>query len=231
MEIYKEASAILKTKCLQLWNHENCDNGIERNYAQTNFPIGLTYSIRVFDDAILFFENMKFRAYINDYEKALQHSNFTLNTQMADVVLKAMYEVSDFKECGMPFDLYIKSASTESCSYIMRKTPESYDDRILRLDLFRKIEDDNTFGGGLFHALKHFSLNEHNKGSKNYIYSIEKLKHNAFYAFFYGKCDATREDTQILTSSYDNYCIKFGFYTETETNIVFLKTAHIKPRK
>ena len=40
-EDYKTASALLKSKCLTLWKVENENGGIQRDIAQTRFPINL----------------------------------------------------------------------------------------------------------------------------------------------------------------------------------------------
>lgn len=229
IELHKEVSAFLEKKCLKLWMHENTKNGISRNFAQTKFGLNNVDARDLPDGSVIFiFTNQAFNNYVRDYENAIKNSNYTLNRENADEVLNAMYEVSFAKSFGITIDRYIEHCKYETCSYIVHKDVNGFDDNILRLDLFRKIDHNekkgiNTFTGGLFHILNHFNLDKNRKGHRDYIYGIEYLQILCARTFF---IRTKVEDKNNMIANDKN--IKFVFFTEQEdSNVSFLSTVYI----
>ncbi len=228
IELYKEVSAFLEKKCLKLWEHENTKKGISRTYAQTRFSINNVEARNLPDGSVIFiFENNAFRSYVRDYENAIKNSNYTLDRENADNVLNAMYEVSFSKSMGDTIEKYIDHCKYETCSYIVRMDQNGFDDNILRLDLFRKIDTSqkgiNTFTGGLFHAMNHFNLDKNRKGHRDYAYGIEYLQVLCARTFFIKTKSADKKNTIANDNN-----IKFVFFTELEdSNVSFLSTVYI----
>ena len=229
IELYKEVSAFLEKKCLKLWKHENTKNGIYRNYAQTKFSINNIEARNLPDGSVIFiFENNVFRNYIRDYENAMYNSNYSLDRENADDILNAMYDVSFATSMGTTIERYIEHCKYETCSYIVRMDQKGFDDNILRLDLFRKIDPNeqkgiNTFTGGLFHALNHFNLDKNRKGHRDYIYGIENIQVLCARTFFIKTKSADKKNTIANDKN-----IKFVFFTEQEdSNVSFLLSVYI----
>lgn len=231
IELYQEVSAFLEKKCFKLWEHENTKKGISRTYAQTRFAINNVDARDLPDGSGIFiFENNAFRNYIRDYENAMYKSNYSLDRENADDILNAMYDVSFAKSMGTTMERYIEHCKYETCSYIVRMDQNGFDDNVLRLDLFRKIDTNKkgikTFTGGLFHALNHFNLDKNRKGHRDYIYGIEKLQVLCARTFFI----KTKSVDNKNTIANDNN-IKFVFFTEKEdSNVSFLSTVYIEDK-
>lgn len=68
--------AFLESKCLTLWDVENNENGIYREFAQTAFPMNLTSIQNVSaSDEIIIFQNSSFIRYQEECEKAYRNDS------------------------------------------------------------------------------------------------------------------------------------------------------------
>lgn len=234
LEEHKKASAFLKERCLTLWDVENNCNGIPRNMAQTGFPITLTCVQKISnDDSIIIFENLSFARHIDEYQCAFQKDKSVFRKGNALGVLRLMYDFSIEKTANCPFDQFIQNVCTESCSYIIHIKGDVYNNKVLRIDTFRKIDEnkeDKTktdFSGGLFHALNHFTLTKTDKTHRNYMFDIRHLRYLSAYAFYLGNEIHTESPNTIIKTIINPLCcklIKFVFYSETNSNVHFIKT-------
>ena len=169
IEEYRQASTFLKEKCFILWGIENA-HGIPRGHAQTGFPLVLSRVQKISnEDEIIVFVNNSFRRHINEYEKAFRADKTIFHKGNANQILSSMYNNSIEKESNIAFERYVENVRTETCSYIIHKKENDFDDIILRTDTFRMIKvngNESDFIGGLFHALNHFTIDEKDKGRK-----------------------------------------------------------------
>ena len=111
-------------------------------------------------------------------------------------------------------------------------------DKILRLDLFRKLDKNEQekleFTGGIMHVMKHFSVNDRNLSTGKDIYNLNKpedIIELIVKAFFIE--EGNFETSTKLISMVDineKYRLKFVFYLEEKTNVFFLKTIHKKSK-
>ena len=230
---YKKASAFLKKKSLALWDIEN-ESGIPRDFAQAGFPINMSFVQLIGEnERIIVFENLSFDAYIKQYEKAYKKDKSVFRKGNAYGILSLMYEFSTEKAFGFSFERYCESIRTESCSYILHLKNEGYDNNVLRVDTFRKFDKDDKdetkfdFGGGLFHALNHFSLEETGEKHRNFMFDIKHLRYLSARAFYLGdEIPTEKKNTIIKTIKNPNHdsLIEFVFYVEPTTGVGFIKT-------
>lgn len=92
---------------------------------------------------------------------------------------------------------------------------------ILRIDLFRFIRGGN-FVGGLFHTLKHFSMDGKNLSvgnDSNEVFDIEHVISKIQTAFI----NYIRTNSNIIELD-NRHVYKSEFYKEPESGIYFLKT-------
>ena len=163
IEEYRQATAFLKDKCFKLWDIENA-HGIPRDHAQTGFPLVSSRVQKISnEDEIIIFVNNSFRRHINEYEKAFRADKTIFHKGNANQIMLSMYNNSIEKESNIPFERYVENVRTETCSYIIHKKENVFDDLILRTDTFRMIkenenENGSDFIGGLFHALNHIII-------------------------------------------------------------------------
>lgn len=231
LEEHKKASAFLKEKCLKLWNIENTQNGIPRNIAQTGFPINLAYVQKISDDGeIIVFRNLSFLRHLDYCQTAIVNGDIKFEKGNAMIVLENMYNLSMEKQSNKSFEYYIDNVRTESCCYIIYKKEDAYDDRVLRADLFRKLDFENEkvdFSGGLFHALNHFTLDKADKKHRNFINDIEELMYYSAYAFFEGEDVPANTDkaiAKIIKNPKHKSSMKFVFFYEKDSNVSFIET-------
>jgi hypothetical protein len=112
-------------------------------------------------------------------------------------------------------------------------------ERILRLDLFRKLDMSTNghieFTGGLMHLLKHFSINGINLSTgkdKHDITSIEDVIVFIMKAFFLveGKFETSKKLVSIIPLD-EKYNLKFVFYLEVNTGVYFVQTIFKEKKK
>lgn len=228
---YKHASAFLKERSIRLWEHENSQNGISRNTAQIVFPIKFAYVQKISDDGeILVFRSLSFLRHLDYCKKTIAVDNASFDEGNALKVLESMYNLSIEKQSNKSFEYYIENVCTESCCYIIYQKGNEYYDKILRVDLFRKldfVDEKADFSGGLFHALKHFTLRKTDKTHRNYITDIEELMYYCAYAFFIGETSPFSNENNIIktTKNPRHYSsIKFVYFHELDSKVSFIKT-------
>lgn len=148
-------------------------------------------------------------------------------------VIEAIYNI----EPTFTLERFVSFLINEQLSYIVEIKNGEVVEKMLRIDLFRKLDDKNgkkEFTGGLFHCFKHFSINNINLSTGNEINNIdypERILHLAVEAFFMPE---ERQITPKGCISYisldDRYNLKFVFYFEKKSEVYFINTIH-KVRK
>lgn len=120
--------------------------------------------------------------------------------------------------------------SQEKCAYFIKPNGQEID-RVLRLDLFRYIKPKDgrdEFGSGLFHILKHFSLNGVNYSYGNDISESFDIRHIAYLAAcaFCQPLTQLKNDKPQFESTLEvgNKTYKAYFYYESESDIYFLNS-------
>lgn len=230
IEEYRQASAFLKDKCFKLWDIENA-HGIPRDHAQTGFPLVLSSVQKISnEDEIIVFVNNSFRRHIEEYEKAFRVDKTIFHKGNAKQIMSSMYNNSIEKESNISIERYVENVRTETCSYIIHKKDNVFDDLILRTDTFRMIKtnrNESDFIGGLFHALNHFTIDEIDNGQRNYVFDVLHLRYLSAYAFFMGNVIETdKPNTMIKTIQNPEHdgSIRFVYYIEPNSKIGFIKT-------
>lgn len=230
IEEYRQASAFLKDKCFILWDIENA-HGIPRDHAQTGFPLVLSRVQKISnEDEIIVFVNNSFKRHIEEYEKAFRADKTLLHKGNANQILYSMYNNSIEKESNVPFERYVENVRTETCSYIIHKKENAFDDLILRTDTFRMIKANGNrsdFIGGLFHALNHFTIDEIDNKQRNYVFDVMHLRYLSAYAFFMGNVIETDKPNTIIKTIQNpehGGSIRFVYYIEPNSKIGFIKT-------
>ncbi|RZJ33969.1 MAG: hypothetical protein EOO51_11465 [Flavobacterium sp.] len=137
----------------------------------------------------------------------------------------------------------IRIYGNENFVWVFDRLSDDNDSRILRLDLFRRLNKIPhkkrkwDFTGGIFHALKHFSIKGQPLSTGTDINDVQNIQSIIFLiikAFFLipGTFDGAGT-TYTVTFDYDEkYNLKFIFYHEVNTKVYFLKTIYkIKKKK
>src|SRR5207249_3392110 len=78
------------------------------------------------------------------------------------------------------FDRFIDFLRDEQFAYVVESVEGEIVDKILRIDLFRRLDTNKQglpeFTGGIFHALKHFSIEGRNLSTGKDIHEITHLE-------------------------------------------------------
>lgn len=135
----------------------------------------------------------------------------------------------------------IRIYQNENFIWVYDNIEEKKENKILRLDLFRKLDKvrhvkrKKEFTGGIFHALKHFSFFGKSLSTGK---DSNNLRHPEEIIFLIIKAFYLSEGTFINENSYvtlirlnDKYDLKFIFYYESKTNVYFITTIHKIKRK
>jgi hypothetical protein len=142
---------------------------------------------------------------------------------------------------------FMKFLGAEQFCWVVEVQDGILNERILRIDLFRKVSekpnDDGTFEftGGIFHALKHYS---HLTEQGSIPLSTHKAKldihprhiiHELTRAFFIEpgeiKDDGKRISYTVLMHLNAEYHLKVIFYFEPNTEVFFVTTAYKKKKR
>ena len=238
LEKYNKLSGFLEKKTHEIWVHENEKrlkkydqelNGYEYGYSIADY-----YSVKEGDSTIYFAFNSSFLKLISvKIPQAIDSLNDLFGTGNANEVLNALYQVSQTK---FEKDEYIDYIRDLSCCYIIFEKQDSIQDSILRLDMFRQLDDNKSnpfvkdFTGGLLHALKHFSMNGNNLSTGKEVNDITDISQFSDIlpriASAFVEC-ANSNNSNVTIPYKDNKYMKCGFYHEERTNVYYLNTCFI----
>lgn len=225
---FKAARDFISHKALQLMKHE------DKEYAKTGFP-PQNYTVYPIQNRVFYSVGTNvFLAIVRDVlPEAIKKFPDKFGTGNAMDVLTAIYDTQPMFD----FDRFVKFLQTEQFSVLVENEKGEIKDKILRIDLFRKLDEGGkVFTGGIFHAFKHFSMNGTNLSTGqdiNDVPSPEKVIDLAVKAFFLEEHEQSIRSHLNFESRIeinDKYCLKFVFYYEANTGVYFIKTIHIEPK-
>lgn len=238
-EEYDSLMSFMKTHILNLWHHENKVRSQEEqlNSTQTGFSVLdiCKYSIENGLSCYVVYSST-FLKIINHYlPNAIEINPDKFGTGNACDIIFALYKTSGFyPHCSMV--RYCNFLSNTPC-YIIYQCNGVFDNDILRIDLFRMIKDNkmggSDFVGGLFHALKHFSMNGVNLSTGKDINDVFDVSHVIYLiamAFRLKLGEGTNYEAEQQLYSKE-HVLQYRFYKEEESGVFFLKTCHLKKRQ
>jgi len=210
-------------KSLALMKHEGRESAtigvLVDNYTQYTIDGRIFYSVK----------SNVFKHLIERFYLAA-HKNFPdkFGTGNASDVIEALYKIQPV------FDLkrYTEFLKYEQFSYLIEFSEGKVSDKVLRLDLFRKLNTNTKghleFTGGIMHVLKHFSIKGINLSTGRDIHDIIRVGDVIdliVRAFFIekGKFETPKKFVSRINLD-EKYCLKFVFYLEEKTNVFFVKT-------
>lgn len=148
-------------------------------------------------------------------------------------IIRAIKSSNDMYN-NMREDEFYDFLRNENMAYVFEIKDGAVSDKILRLDLFRFINKDNEFKGGIFHILKHFTVEDFytissNKNSEYKVKTFESICYNIIDNFFTGD-QVHKSNTEYTIHSYlDDKHIMQGFYfNEGDVPVYFLDTLYVK---
>ena len=229
MEEYKIIKEFLEKKSIQLMNHEKI------NVAKVGTPVNL-YQKMIIDNRLFYmtptviFNNI----IIENLEIALKRYPEKFVTENAKDVINAIFKVT---QANIDFDSFVEFLRKEQFCYIFEFENFEVKNKILRIDLFRKLKTDQNnnfqFIGGIFNCFKHFTLSGKqfpNNSKKWNLVNPKELIEKIAEAFFFIKLSQEKKERNDFRSEIKvdaKHNLRVTFYLEKKTGIYFIKTAHI----
>lgn len=228
---YEDIMPIFNSEMGCLAKHEN------RNSYFGRIAINLCYTRMLKEDLQLFqIFTPRFQSVIEyDYLNALNESPKCFGTLNAMDVVHALYKQAQKNNYPFSEKRYAESLAKECfCLLICRKEKQFIQD-VLRIDLFRKLDrcqkrpEYYEFTGGIFHALKHFSVNEQCASilpNQNIsLYDPEQLIWPIAKTFFESdrRC-GNKHNTYEADINYLGKILTTVFYQEEGCHISFINT-------
>lgn len=230
-EEYIEVSALIKTEMRELAMHE------KKNSYLAQIAINNCYVRHLPDNSLLFqiFSPGFIRIIEQDYIKALIDTPECFGTGNARDVVHGLFQQAKHRNYPWDEERYIEYLSNEIFCLLLCKRDTTFCKEMLRIDLFRQLKESKTvtgcyeFVGGIFHALKHFSVNEQcasllSNQNVN-LYDVEQLIWPIANAFFIGSWKKGNRPKTFETSTlYLNKQFTLNFYREDNSNVAFVNT-------
>lgn len=130
------------------------------------------------------------------------------------------------------FNEYMKH---ENMAYVMEITDGKLRANILRIDLYRGIKNDNDFNMGLFHSLKHFTLEEYRSISKDVggheLAFWELILLIIAKNFFYGPVEDKEKGRWTSVHEYDGKFAVGGYVPKRGVDNLYLFNTMIVKRR
>lgn len=224
-EEFQRTRQFIEEKALALMKHETKDA------AKTGFPINNYRKYLVQGRTFYCIKSNVFKVIIEDYHQQAQKKYpEKFGTGNAIDVIEAIYNIYPI------FDLerFTEFLCSEQFAYIIESKDGNIINKILRIDLFRQLDENEKgqkeFTGGIFHSFKHFSIDNINLSTGLDIHNIqypEQLLHLATEAFFIAEGNHDNPKKLISFVHLDEkYDLKFVFYFEENTQVYFINTIH-----
>ncbi len=145
-------------------------------------------------------------------------------------VLEALYKAEQVNQ----FEDFGDFLKTEQFAWILELVDEQVNPKILRVELFRKIDTGRNdaskteFTGGLFHAFRHFNYKGiplSTKREKNNLEHPKTIIDLLIKGFYFSELEFT-DDKKCYSISRLNeeYEMRFDFYYEPKTDIYFVNS-------
>lgn len=231
IEEYIEIAPIIRKEMGRLAKHEKKNSYL----AQT--AINNCY-VRLLPDKTLLFQIFSpgfIQVVEQDYINALINTPEYFGTGDAQDIVHGLFQQAQQHNWPWNEDRYKEYLSNEIFCLLLCKRDSSFSKEMLRVDLFRHIKESKTifgcyeFIGGIFHALKHFSIKElcasiHPNQNVD-LYDVEQLIWPIANAFFMGTWEKGNRPKTIETSTvYLGKRFTLEFYLEENSNVAFVNT-------
>lgn len=159
-EEYNNIMSISDKEMTILAKHEG------KNSYSTRMGINSCYTCELEENLQLFliFTPLFLTVIEQHYPQALKEKPTCFGTYNAKDIISALYEQAQKTGCSFGTERYVDCLSNECFCLLICKDKTEFSENILRIDLFRKLDKSKMnpehleFTGGLFHALKHFSI-------------------------------------------------------------------------
>ena len=228
---YIEITALVKKEMRELAMHE------KKNSYMVQSAINNCYVRHLPDNSLLFqiFSPGFIQVVEQDYINALKDTPECFGTANARDVIHGLFQQAQQHNWPWDEDRYIEYLSNEIFCLLICKRETFFCRKLLRVDLFRQLKESKTitgcyeFIGGIFHALKHFSIKEQCASllsNQNVdLYDVEQLIWPIANAFFMGTWEKGNRPKTIETSTvYLGKRFTLEFYLEENSNVAFVNT-------
>jgi hypothetical protein len=212
----------IEEKSILLLRHEN------KNFAKTGLDSSNYEEILIGKRTFYSVSTPVFSKILEDVlPEAVRKYTDHFGTGRAEDVVNALYKTEPWAKR----ENFGNFLGTEQFCYVFEVSDGQLNHRVLRIDLFRRIEEENgvsEFIGGIFHAFKHFSYegmplstgkDKHDIKPHSIIFLLIK-------AFFIDpEIKISETSYQVISRWDDRYDIQYAFYYEPNTAVYFVKTA------
>jgi len=229
LQEFQTIGDFLEAKSVLLWKHEK-SKGINRTYAKTNFDETKFHEIKISNRRFFVVCTNVFHQILNSVlADACEKYPECFGTGNASDVLCALYKIEAFGSIS-DFQNFL---SEEQFAWIVEISEGHVRPKILRIELFRKIDNLNgdetktEFTGGVFHSFRHFHYKDvplstkKEKGSIDHPSSIIELLISGFFFSELKQKDMNGEKLEAKVTNEDSkYCFAFFFEKESQTHFV-----------
>ena len=172
----------------------------------------------------------------SQYMQTLSRFPDSFGTHNAADIVDALYKNNGFERTGWSREKYVEIAlKGDICCYVVQRKNGKFDDRVLRIDLFRLFQKDKdnpdvyVFTSGLFHALKHFQVEGKSLSTeKGYeVGSIDEVVLMCVLAFFQPEKPNRKDNVVMHLPLPDGKCLEAVFYHEKESNVYTITSLHV----
>ena len=224
-EEFQKTRKFIEEKSLALMKHET------KGAAKAGFSIDNYTKYLLHGRTFYCVKSNVFKAIIEEFLLTAQKQfPEKFGTGNAMDVIEAVYNL----EPTFDLERFVDFLQNEQFAYIIESMDGEIVNKILRIDLFRKLDENHggqkEFTGGIFHSFKHFSIENINLSIGKDINNIlhpEQLLYMAAEAFFIA--EGKHEEATKLVSFVkldELYNLKFVFYLEQHTDVYFIQTIY-----
>ena len=231
IEEYNELKPIVEKEMIELAKHENKNSYITQVAINSCYVRKLSNSVKLFQIYSLGF----LPVIEHDYLMALKDNPECFGTGNAKDVIHALFIQAQNHHWAWDEERYIEHLSNEIFCLLLCKKGDAFLDNLLRIDLFRHIKEDRLhagtyyFEGGIFHALKHFSVGEQcasifpNQNVR--LFDVEQLIWPIAKAFYEGSWHKGKKPNTFETESlYLNKNMTLEFFKEEGRKVSFVNS-------
>lgn len=232
---YNELMEFINSKAKDLFEHE-VDVAISRNQEPKNvfqgkFSIQQCSAFEKDGKTIYKIDTKRFLNFSRDVIPQLTRKNPNLfRTTDARDILKTLNDISGYTTLNKNPNDYLKYISQEAYIYLVLKSENGFENKVLRIDLCRDIRPTYEnhlvyeFQGGLLHVMKHFKLDD--ALAVDSTPDLEHLVWLCICAFL--KIPVNKnETTYTIYIPYDEkHSLLFNFYKEKFTNVFYINTLY-----
>ena len=216
---------LIEKKSLSLMKKEG------RAFAKAGFDISKHHEIEVDNRNFVIIATNVFYHMLNSVlAEACEKYPELFGNNDVNGVFEALYKIEEVNQFG-EFSDFLK---TEQFAWILELIDEEVNPKILRVELFRKINtgkkdaSKTEFTGGLFHAFRHFNYKGiplSTKKEKSDIEHPSSVIDFLIRGFFFSDLEFTDEQKcYSINKLNDKYDLKFDFYFEPKTEIYFVNS-------